>query len=123
MNKATVTRERKRLEAILDSANVPQQKREALAVVVENIAFQRCKLEETRGLIMHDFIISHYDNGGGQRGLQVNPMYKAYIDLWRAYMIGMEKFTSYLPKDMQDEVQSDGMSVLDQVRQMKKGET
>ena len=34
-------------------------------------------------------------------------------------MIGLEKYTSYLPKELQAEAKGDGISVLEQVRQMK----
>ena len=90
MDKRAVTKEHKRLEALLDRADVPTQ---------------QC----------------HYDNGGGQTGERENPIFKAYINLWRAYMVGLEKYTSYLPKELQEEAAGDSLSVLDQVKQMKKG--
>ena len=120
MDKKAVNKEHKRLEALLDRADVPQQQRDVLAPVIDNMAWQRVKLDEAREQMQDASIVCHYDNGGGQEGERENPIFKAYINLWRAYMVGLEKYTSYLPKDLQEEAAGDGLSVLDQVKQMKK---
>ena len=65
-------------------------------------------------------IVCEYDNGGGQTGTRENPIFKAYINLWRAYMVGLEKYTSYLPKEFLDEAAGGSISVLEEVKQMKK---
>ena len=121
MDKRKVTQEHKRLEALLDRADVPAQQRDVLAPVVDNMAWQRIKLDEARDEMQDASIVCHYDNGGGQEGERENPIFKAYINLWRAYMVGLEKFSSYLPKEMQEEAAGGSLSVLDQVKQMKKG--
>ena len=120
MDKRKVTREHKRLEALLDRAEVPQQQRDVLAPILDNLAWQRVKLDEAREEMQDASIVCHYDNGGGQSGERENPIFKAYINLFRAYMVGLEKYTSYLPKELQDEAAGDSLSVLDQVKQMKK---
>lgn len=120
MDKRKVTREHKRLEALLDRADVPKQQRDVLAPVIDNMAWQRVKLDEAREEMQDASIVCHYDNGGGQSGERENPIFKAYINLWRAYMVGLEKYTSYLPKELQEEAAGDSLSVLDQVKQMKK---
>lgn len=120
MDKRKVTQEHKRLEALLDKADVPQQQREVLAPVIDNMAWQRIKLDEAREEMQDASIVCHYDNGGGQEGERENPIFKAYINLWRAYMVGLEKFSSYLPKDLQEEAAGDSLSVLEKVKQMKK---
>ncbi len=123
MDKRKVTREHKRLEALLDRADVPQQQRDVLAPVIDNMAWQRVKLDEAREEMQDASIVCHYCNGGGQEGERENPIFKAYINLWRAYMVGLEKYTSYLPKELQDEATGEGLSVLEQVKQMKKANT
>ena len=120
MDNIKVMQEHERLESLLDKANVPQQRRDVLAAVIDNMAWQRIKLDETRVEMQNASVVCDYDNGGGQTGVRENPIFKAYINLWRAYMVGLEKFTSYLPKELQDEVPGDIVSVLDQVRQMKR---
>ena len=120
MDNRKVTKERKRLEELLDRAEVPQQQRDLLTPVVDNMAWQRVKLDEARKEMQDASIVCEYDNGGGQTGTRENPIFKAYINLWRAYMVGLEKFSSYLPKELQAEIVGEGVSVLDQVRQMRK---
>ncbi len=123
MDKRQVNKEHKRLEALLDRADVPQQQRDVLAPVIDNMAWQRVKLDEARQQMQDANIVCHFNNGGGQEGERENPIFKAYINLWRAYMIGLEKYTSYLPKDLQAEATGDGLDVLAQVREMKKANT
>ena len=115
-----VTAEKKRLIALLDRAEVPAQQQDVLAPVMDNMAWQRVKLDEARKEMQDASIVCHYDNGGGQSGERENPIFKAYINLWRAYMIGLEKYTSYLPKELQEEAKGDSLDVLAQVREMKK---
>ena len=120
MDKNSVETEYKRLLDLLDRADVPQQKRDVLAPVIDNMAWQRVKLDEAREEMQDASVVCEYNNGGGQTGTRENPIFKAYINLWRAYMVGLEKFTSYLPKDLQEEAAGDSLSVLDQVKKMKK---
>ena len=120
MDKKKVTKEHKRLEALLERAEVPQQQRDVLAPVIDNMAWQRVKLDEAREQMQDASIVCHYCNGGGQEGERENPIFKAYINLWRAYMVGLEKYTSYLPKELQEEAKGDSLDVLAQVRNMKK---
>ncbi len=122
MNDSKVKKEHKRLEELLARADVPQQQRDVLAPVVDNMAWQRIKLDEAREEMRDASIVCHYDNGGGQSGERENPIFKAYINLWRAYMVGLEKFTSCLPKELLDEAGGDNLSVLAQVVEMKKKE-
>ena len=120
MDKKRVENEHKRLEAILNRADVPAQQRDVLAPVIDNMAWQRVKLDEAREEMQDASIVCEYNNGGGQAGTRENPIFKAYINLWRAYMVGLEKFTSYLPKELQEEVTGESISVLEQVKRMKK---
>ena len=113
--------EHKRLEDLLERADVPKQQRDALEVVIDNMAWQRIKLEEAMREMKKESITCDYDNGGGQTGKRENPIFKAYINLYRAYMQGLEKYTSYLAKDLQEEAIGEAISILDQVKNMKKG--
>lgn len=120
MDNIKVIQEHDRLDALLDRANVPQQQRDVLAPVIDNMAWQRIKLDQTRIEMQNASVVCDYDNGGGQTGVRENPIFKGYLGLWRAYMVGLEKYTSYLPKELQDEAPGDMVNVLDQVRQMKR---
>lgn len=107
MNRESLQREKDRLTALLDRADVPGQQREILAGVIDNISWQRLKLDETRAELMEASVVCEYDNGGGQVGTHENPAFKAYTNLWRGYMVGVEKFSSYLPKELREEVAGD----------------
>ena len=115
-----VENEHKRLEKLLDQANISKQHRAALVVVIDNLAWQRIKLDDIREQMLEEDVSIPYNHGGGQEGVRENPTFKSYINLWRAYMVGLEKYTSYLPKELQEEAPGDALSVLDQVRRMKK---
>ena len=121
MDKRKINAEHKRLKALLDRAEVPQQQQDVLAPVIDNMAWQRIKLDETREEMQDASVVCEYDNGGGQTGTRENPIFKGYVNLWRAYMAGLEKFTYYLPKELQEEAAAESFSVLEQVKNMKKG--
>ena len=123
MDRRKVSREKKRLLALLDRADVPTQQRDVLAPVIDNISWQRIKMDEAREEMQDASIVCEYDNGGGQSGMRENPIFKAYINLFRAYMVGLEKFSSYLPKELQAEAAGEPLDVLSMVREMKKGGT
>lgn len=121
MSEKQVKTEHERLLELLERAEIPQQQRDALAPVIDNLAWQRVKLDEARKEMEKASIVCEYDNGGGQKGTRENPIFKAYVNLWRAYMVGLEKYTSYLPKEMQVEVKTESENVLALVRKMKEG--
>ena len=110
--------EKRRLEAILERANVHQQHRDTLAPVVDNLAWMRIKLDDAREAVKNSSVVIKYSNGGGQEGLRENPLFKGYESLWKSYMNGLSVFTSYLPKEIQDEVIQEN-NVLSIVRKMK----
>ena len=120
MDNKQIENEHKRLTDLLDKANVPQQQRDVLAPVIDNMAWQRVKLDEAREQMRDASIVCYYNNGGGQEGERENPIFKAYISLWRAYMVGLEKFSSYLPKELQAVAAGDSISILEKVMAMKK---
>ena len=121
MDTKKVEQEKKRLISLLDRAEVQPQHRDVLAPVIDNISWQRVKLAEAMEQMQNESLICEYNNGGGQACIRENPIFKAYVNLWRAYMVGLEKFTSYLPKEMQEEAAGDNIDVLAQVKAMKKG--
>ena len=89
--------ERLRLLDILRDASVPDSRVNALMPVIENCAWMRVKLDDTREAIKTSNVAIRYDNGGGQTGIRENPLYKGYSALWKSYMIGMQKILDALP--------------------------
>ena len=120
MDNKKVKAEEERLKSILRKAEIPEQKQAALEVVIQELAWQRIKLEETRKIIKNSEVVIPYDNGGGQTGIRQNPIFKGYNELWRGYLAGLDKFTSYIPQDLQEEVVGTSITVLEKVASMKK---
>ncbi len=120
MNSKQVNKELKRLENIIAEANLTPTVQSALTPVIANVAWQSVKLAEAREQLKNEGLTIPYENGGGQSGIRENPLFKAYINLWRAYMLGVEKITSYLPKEIQAQVVPENVSILDKVKSMKK---
>ena len=119
MDDLSVKREHKRLENLLDKANVPQEYRDTLAPIIDNLAWMRIKLDETRELMMSTNVVCKYNNGGGQAGWRENPIFKGYNNLLRSYLTAFEKFSSYLPEEIETEIE-EPESILEKVKAMKK---
>ena len=90
--------ETKRLKKLLSDAGTDPDTIEALVTVIENTAWMKEKLDETREKIAGTSVAIPYDNGGGQQGIRENPLYKGYESLFKAYMTGMRVILDALPK-------------------------
>ena len=120
MNDKKIRAEKKRLEALLVRAEIPKQQQDVLKPVIDNLSWQRVKLDETRKEMAGASVVCEYNNGGGQSGVRENPIFKGYVSLWRAYMLGLEKYTSYLPKEFHEEAEGESLTMLERVQSMKK---
>ena len=90
--------ERDRLNNLLRDNGVSDERIELLETVIENTAFMKEKLDDAREKIAHTSIAIPYDNGGGQKGIRENPMFKGYESLFKAYMGGMKVILDEVPK-------------------------
>lgn len=120
MAKRAINAEIKRINGILDGANVAPDLRQMLAPVVDLLAWQRVTLEETVKKLSGENIVIEYDNGGGQTGTRQNPLFKSVMDLWRGYLAGIDKLIQALPKEAQAEARAQAVTPLEIVRGMKK---
>ena len=120
MDNRALKQEIKRLQGLLDRAEVPRQKQDAIQPIIDNLAWQRLKLDETRELMAQAQVVCKYDNGGGQSGIRENPIFKGYESLWKAYTAGLKVYLEYIPKDLQDEA-TESEDVLSKVIKMKRG--
>lgn len=89
-----------RLNSILDGAGVSSHKKQTLMPIIENVAWIKAKLDDTRELIRKTDVVVPYDNGGGQKGLRENPAFKGYEKLFSSYISGMNKILEALPQDI-----------------------
>lgn len=91
--------EKNRIIGILRDAGITERRMKMLAPVIENTAWMKVKLDDSRQLIKNSNIVIPYDNGGGQKGVRENPAYKGYEALWKSYMQGMNRILDTLPAE------------------------
>ena len=96
-------KEKRRINKLLKSAGVSENRMKMLAPVIENTAWMKAKLEDAREQIRGSSIAIPYNNGGGQKGLRENPLFKGYENLWRCYIAGMGKIMDSLPEEYQEQ--------------------
>lgn len=110
--------EAERLTRLLFDYNIPEKKTELLRDTISNIAWMKVKLDDTRDTIRHTDVAIPYDNGGGQKGVRENPLFKGYESLWKSYMAGMRVIMDLLPVEEVEEIQEDRpKTVLELVRE------
>lgn len=95
-----IREEAERLYALLDEYEISDKRKKLLAPIIENTAFMKVKLEEARKMVKETSVVIQYDNGGGQKGLRENPIFKGYEALWKSYMAGMNEITKALPQEV-----------------------
>ena len=93
-----VLKEYKRLKKLLVKTGVSPEKISALDPILQNTAWMKVNLEEGKKYIEIGALIDEYNNGGGQRGIRENPLFKAYENLWKSYMQGMNVIISTMPE-------------------------
>lgn len=89
--------EAERLRSLLFNCKVPQAKIDMLDSVIDNTAWMKYKLEEARKVIKTSNVVIPYDNGGGQKGLRENPLFKGYESLLKSYMQGLKMILDVIP--------------------------
>lgn len=95
-----IREEVERLHELLDEYDISDRRKKLLEPVIENTAFMKVKLEEARKMVKETSVVIQYDNGGGQKGLRENPIFKGYEALWKSYMAGMNEITKALPQEV-----------------------
>lgn len=98
--KGRAEQEQTRLMDLLIDSGVSGKRISVISPVVLNVAWMKAKLDDAREAIKNSQIVISYDNGGGQRGIRENPLFKGYESLWRAYISGMDRILSALPDEI-----------------------
>lgn len=91
--------ERDRITGILLAAGVSEKRMNLLEPVIANTAWMKAKLDDARAAIKNAQIAISYDNGGGQKGIRENPLFKGYESLWKSYMQGMGRIIDSMPQE------------------------
>lgn len=111
------TEEAERLRGLLFSCGQNKERVEALEPIISNTAWMKAKLDDARDAIKSSNVAIPYDNGGGQKGIRENPLFKGYESLWKSYLAGMAKILEALPSSVvEEEKEQQSQSVLQLVR-------
>ena len=101
--KARAEEEQKRIAELLNEVGISDKRQKLLEPIILNTAWMKAKLDDAREAIKNSNIVIAYDNGGGQKGIRENPLFKGYESLWRSYMAGMAKILDSLPQEQIEE--------------------
>lgn len=91
--------EKNRIEDILSEIGISDKRMRMLEPVIVNTSWMKAKLDDAREAIKNSNIVISYDNGGGQKGIRENPLFKGYESLFKSYMSGMDRILSCLPAE------------------------
>lgn len=117
--KARAEEEQNRITDLLLEVGISDKRMNLLGPIILNTAWMKAKLDDAREAIKNSNIVVAYDNGGGQKGIRENPLFKGYENLWRSYMAGMSKIIDCLPDEIatvESEVADKPKTVLELVR-------
>lgn len=98
--KARAEEEQRRIYELLSEVGISEKRMKLLEPIILNTAWMKAKLDDTREAIKGTNVVIPYDNGGGQKGLRENPLFKGYESLFRSYMAGMGKILDALPQEV-----------------------
>lgn len=98
--KARAEEEQSRITDLLSEVGIPDKRMKLLEPIILNTAWMKAKLDDAREAIKNSNIVISYDNGGGQKGIRENPLFKGYEALWKSYMHGMNRILDSLPAEI-----------------------
>lgn len=125
--KARAEEEQNRIIDLLNEVGISAKKMKLLEPIILNTAWMKAKLDDAREAIKNSNIVISYDNGGGQKGIRENPLFKGYESLWKSYLTGLDRIMSELPPEKSHEIveeaeKAEPSTVLSLVRKRKKKE-
>ena len=92
--------EQNRIFTILTDIGISDKRMQMLEPIILNTAWMKAKLDDAREAIKNSQIVIKYDNGGGQKGIRENPLFKGYESLLKSYMQGMNRILDCLPDEV-----------------------
>lgn len=103
--KAKIKKEKKRLEEIFSFLETSRSK--LVESLINDAAFQRVTLEETREIIQRDGIIEEYQNGANQKGIKKSAAVEVYDKMVNTYSKVIKQLCDLLPEKVNwDEIDS-----------------
>ena len=97
--KKEATKEANRIKKKLQEAGISDLKMEMLEPVIINTSWMKAKLDDARQQIKGSSVAIPYNNGGNQKGIRENPLFKGYEALWKSYMQGIKILLEQLPQE------------------------
>ena len=107
--------EQNRIIDILEEVGVSEKRIKLLRPVIQNTAWMKAKLDDARDAVKTSNIVITYDNGGGQKGIRENPLFKGYESLFKSYMSGTAKILECLPEE---QIECDSQVIIEQPKTM-----
>ena len=101
-----VRKEKNKIIKELKRAKISAYKMKVYLPVVENVATMKVKLDELKDQIVYEDILIEYDNGGGQKGIRENPIFKRYESLFKTFMLGMGKILDAIPDEDEGQIKA-----------------
>lgn len=90
--------EQRRVKNLLKRMGLSNDRIKLLSPVIEDTSWMKAKLDDSKEAIKDSQIVIKYDNGGGQKGLRENPLFKGYEALYKTYMLGMREIFASIPE-------------------------
>lgn len=84
-------KEKNKIKKLLRESKIPGHKMKILEPTIENVALMKVKLDEMRDQMIEEKAVVAYDNGGGQKGVRENPVFKRYESFFKTYSLGMSE--------------------------------
>ena len=89
--RAAARKEKQKITRELKKAKISPHKMKILEATIENVALMKAKLDEMREDLLVAKAVVEYDNGGGQKGVRENPVFKRYESFFKTYTLGMSE--------------------------------
>ncbi len=93
---AKIKQEKERLQKIFE--NIETSKLRLVENLINEAAFQRVTLEETREIISRDGVIEEYQNGANQRGIKKSSAVEVYDKMVNTYSRIIKQLCDLLPE-------------------------
>lgn len=82
-------KEKNKIKKQLRDAKISSHKMKIIEPTIDNVALMKAKLDELREQLILEQAVVEYDNGGGQKGVRENPVFKRYESFFKTYSLGM----------------------------------
>lgn len=90
----------KELDRLIDvTSSIDVSRAAVLYPMLQNLAWMKCKLDDTRELLDKTAVLMKYENGGGQSGVRKNPGYEAYNAMFRQFSVATCKVCAMIPDE------------------------